>query len=112
MDARDIARQRLLNQHVAKPRLRATHEIVFHLGAVQSQDLGMGKWAIGVRLKGATERAVEAAIESGDVVRMHLLRPTWHFAAREDARCRRLPSDPVLLTLTESQRDFFPPLTK
>jgi hypothetical protein len=29
---------------------------------------------------------VEAAIESGDVVRMHLLRPTWHFAARKDAR--------------------------
>jgi Winged helix DNA-binding domain len=86
MDARDIARQRLLNQHVAKPRLRTAHEIVFHLGAVQSQDLGMAKWAIGVRLKGATERAVEAAIESGDVVRMHLLRPTWHFAARKDAR--------------------------
>jgi len=86
MDAREIVRHRLLNQHVAKPRLRTAHEIVFHLGAVQSQDLGMGKWAIGVRLKGATERAVEAAIESGDVVRMHLLRPTWHFVAREDAR--------------------------
>lgn len=86
MDARDITRQRLLNQHVAKPRLKTPHEIVFHLGAVQSQDFGMGKWAIGMRLKGATERAVEAAIESGDVVRMHLLRPTWHFAARKDAR--------------------------
>jgi hypothetical protein len=86
MDARDITRQRLLNQHVARPRLKTPREIVFYLGAVQSQDFGMGKWAIGVRLKGTTERAVEAAIASGDVLRMHLLRPTWHFVARNDAR--------------------------
>jgi DNA glycosylase AlkZ-like len=86
MEATDITTQRLLNQHVAKPRLTSAQEIVFQLGAIQSQDYGMGKWAIGVRLKGATERAVEAAIESGDVIRMHLLRPTWHFVARQDAR--------------------------
>ena len=39
-----------------------------------------------MRLKSATERAVEATIENGDVVRMHLLRPTWHFVARKDVR--------------------------
>ncbi len=86
MEARDITTQRLLNQHVAKSRLRTAQEVVFQLAAIQSQDYGMGKWAIGVRLKGATERSVEAAIERGDVVRMHLLRPTWHFVARKDAR--------------------------
>jgi hypothetical protein len=43
MDARDITRQRLLNQHVAKPRFKTPYEIVFSLGAVQSQDFGMGK---------------------------------------------------------------------
>jgi len=86
MDARDITGQRLLNQHVSKPRFNKAQEIVFHLGAVQAQDFGMGKWAIGVRLKGATERAVESAIESGEIIRMHLLRPTWHFVARKDAR--------------------------
>lgn len=86
MDARDITARRLLNQHVTRPRLGAAQEVVFQLGAIQSQDVGMGKWAVGVRLKGATERGVEEAIESGDVIRMHLLRPTWHFAARKDAR--------------------------
>ena len=86
MGPRETTSQRLFNQHVAKPRLRTGQQIVFQLGAIQSQDYGMGKWAIGVRLKGATERAVEAAIESGEVVRMHLLRPTWHFAARKDVR--------------------------
>ncbi len=86
MESSEITRQRLLNQHVAKPRLRTAAEIVFELGAVQAQDFGMGKWAIGTRLRGATERAVHAAIESGEVVRMHLLRPTWHFVHRKDVR--------------------------
>jgi len=86
MEARDVTTQRLLNQHVTRPRLRTALQVVSELGAIQSQDFGMAKWAIGVRLMGATERTVEAVIEDGDIVRMHLLRPTWHFAARQDAR--------------------------
>ncbi|HUI70414.1 MAG TPA: winged helix DNA-binding domain-containing protein [Spirochaetia bacterium] len=86
IEAREITRQRLLNQHVAKPKLTTAQEIVFELGAVQSQDFSMGKWAIGVRLKGATDAAVQEAIATGEVIRMHLLRPTWHFVARKDAR--------------------------
>jgi len=76
MEPRDITRKRLLNQHVETPRLRTPREVVFRLGAVQSQDFGMAKWAVGMRLKGATERTVDAAVQSGDVIRMHLLRPT------------------------------------
>jgi hypothetical protein len=85
-DGRTITRQRLRNQHVTKPQLRTAQEIVFELGAVQSQDFGMAKWAIGLRLKRSTERAVEAAIEERGIIRMHLLRPTWHFVAGKDAR--------------------------
>lgn len=58
----------------------------------------MGKWAIGVRLKGATDAAVQEAIATGEVIRMHLLRPTWHFAAREDARWMLDLSAPNILS--------------
>jgi hypothetical protein len=56
------------------------------LGAVQAQDAGMAKWAVGIRLPGATERQVADALAKGDILRTHVLRPTWHLVTREDIR--------------------------
>jgi len=56
------------------------------LGAVQSQDYGAAKWALGLRLKRATDDAVEQAFARGSILRTHLLRPTWHFVAPADIR--------------------------
>lgn len=44
----------------------------------------MAKWAIGVRLPNSTEKLVEQVINKGEVLRTHLLRPTWHFVSPED----------------------------
>lgn len=44
----------------------------------------MAKWAIGVRLPGSTYQGIEAPIDNADILRTHLLRPTWHFVAAED----------------------------
>ena len=44
----------------------------------------MAKWAIGVRLPGSTDAGIEAAIDNAEIIRTHLLRPTWHFVAAED----------------------------
>ncbi len=44
----------------------------------------MAKWAIGVRLPGSTDQDIEIAIDNADILRTHLLRPTWHFVAAED----------------------------
>jgi len=54
------------------------------MGAMQAQDFNMSKWAIGVRLDGATEQGIASAIDQGDIIRTHLMRPTWHLTASED----------------------------
>jgi DNA glycosylase AlkZ-like len=54
------------------------------MGAMQAQDYPMAKWAVGVRLPGSTDQALEAAVSKADILRTHLLRPTWHFVAAED----------------------------
>lgn len=81
MAARRIARQRL------EPGTRRTpEEIVRWSGAVQAQDYPLACWSVGQRTGGATCASVTAAVAAGDVLRTHVLRPTWHFVAREDLR--------------------------
>jgi hypothetical protein len=60
--------------------------VVAWLGAVQAQDYHAAKWALGLRLKGATDETVERAFTTGSILRTHLLRPTWHFVAPTDIR--------------------------
>ncbi|HVV55138.1 MAG TPA: winged helix DNA-binding domain-containing protein, partial [Mucilaginibacter sp.] len=82
----DINRLRLQNQHLAKPELTQPADIVRWLGAVQAQDYAGAKWALGQRLKGAADRLIEEAFNRGDIIRTHVMRPTWHFLAAEDVR--------------------------
>lgn len=44
----------------------------------------MAKWALGVRLPGSTTDIIQAAIDRGEILRTHLLRPTWHFVSADD----------------------------
>ena len=62
--------------------------MVRHLLAVQSQDYPNAKWAVGQRLRGAraTDVELDRAFDAGEIVRTHVLRPTWHFVAPEDLR--------------------------
>jgi len=53
---------------------------------VQSQDYPNAKWALGQRLDGAVDADVDRAFDAGELVRLHVLRPTWHFVAPEDLR--------------------------
>jgi hypothetical protein len=56
---------------------------VRHLGAMQAQDYAMAKWAIGSRCD-ASEKEIEEAINSAQIIRTHILRPTWHFVSADD----------------------------
>jgi hypothetical protein len=56
------------------------------MGAIQAQDFESAKWAIGVRLTRSTTPDVQDAIDRGEIIRTHLLRPTWHLVAAEDVR--------------------------
>src|SRR5262245_27272991 len=82
----DIVRQRLLNQHLSRPRFLKPEELVAWLGAVQAQDFAGAKWSLGLRLKGVSDADIERAFSTGKILRTHLLRPTWHFVARDDIR--------------------------
>lgn len=89
MNLDDIAHARLYNQRLAA----AAHgealtpaEIVAHLGAMQAQDFAGAKWSLGQRLWPTTDAAIEEAFNRGDILRTHVLRPTWHFVTPDDVR--------------------------
>ncbi len=77
---------RLLNQQIAQPEFTQPQEVVTWLGAMQAQEFAMARWAIGLRLPGTTDDAVLTAFNRGDILRTHVLQPTWHFVSPTDIR--------------------------
>jgi Winged helix DNA-binding domain len=86
MNNHQIAALRLHLQQISKPNFNNPKVLVAHLGAVQAQDYPMSKWAIGLRLPAATDATIEAALDAGELVRTHVMRPTWHIVSGEDVR--------------------------
>jgi hypothetical protein len=80
----DIASTRLASQQIAGTKYKSVKDIVSWMGVMQAQDYNMAKWAIGIRLPGSTQKTIEKAIDKGEIVRTHLLRPTWHFVSAGD----------------------------
>ena len=81
-----VTGERLVRQHLAGPRLLSPAAVVAHLGAVQAQELPEAFWAVGQRTDGCTLTDVHSALDDGQILRTHVLRPTWHLVAREDVR--------------------------
>ena len=87
MKPEEIARRRLAGQFLTVPGPARAADVVRRLGVVQAQDYAGAKWALSQRTRdGLTDAAVEAEVDAGTIVRTHVLRPTWHFVAREDIR--------------------------
>ncbi|MDR2009451.1 MAG: winged helix DNA-binding domain-containing protein [Bacteroidales bacterium] len=84
MNTSELLKIRLHNQLLADHVINEPHKIVSWFGAMQSQSLEMAKWAIGSRLEGSTVSTIENALNTGKIIRTHILRPTWHFVAAED----------------------------
>ena len=82
----DLLSQRLNNQKLSAPEFDTPAEVVRWFGAVQSQDFQAAKWALGLRMRTATDAAVETAFNDGQILRTHVMRPTWHFVTPEDIR--------------------------
>lgn len=76
------ARQR--TQRLAGEPFGSPADAVRFLGAVQAQEYADSKWALGQRLGGLGEAVVERALDHGELLRTHVLRPTWHYVAAED----------------------------
>lgn len=84
MNLTDVSLQRISNQQIGGSEFRTVKEIANWMGALQAQDFLMSKWAFGIRLRKSTESTIDNAINSGDLIRTHLLRPTWHFVSSDD----------------------------
>jgi hypothetical protein len=86
VDKGELARIRLHSQGLVGPRSADPRKIIARMGAIQAQDFEMAKWAIGLRLADPHMAAVQGALDRGEILRTHLLRPTWHLVAAEDIR--------------------------
>ena len=54
------------------------------LGAVQGQEYTQTKWGLGLRLPHLADKDIENELNKGEILRTHLLRPTWHFVSAQD----------------------------
>ncbi|WP_128548032.1 winged helix DNA-binding domain-containing protein [Larkinella soli] len=86
MTVSDLLAFRLHSQHLARPRFRTPGEVVSWFGAMQAQDYLGALWAVGHRIPGMTEAAVEQALADRTVVRTWPMRGTLHFLAPQDLR--------------------------
>lgn len=86
MKPSDILKLRLHHTGLARSPFQSATEAVAHLGAVQAQDFGAAKWALGMRVRKSSDEGIEKAFNEGAILRTHVLRPTWHFVMPEDIR--------------------------
>jgi hypothetical protein len=105
MKPTDLIRMRLQRQLLLDHDHTTPAAIVAHMGAMQAQDFNGCRWAIGTRLPGITDADVLHAIECGDIIRTHLLRPTWHLATKEDVRWMLRLSAPQIRASMTSRHD-------
>ncbi len=86
MNTSEILRLRLYNTGLTHSPFNGTADAVTHAAAVQAQDFTAAKWALGLRIKNSTDKEIERAFNDGIILRIHVMRPTWHFVMPEDIR--------------------------
>lgn len=80
---------RLRVQGLRHPFDGSAPEVVRRFGAVQAQEFAPAQWGLAQRVPRAARpdaAGVAADLDSGRILRTHVLRPTWHFLHRDDAR--------------------------
>jgi len=80
----DILRLRLNNQRLSVSKFEQPTEVVRWLGAVQAQDYHAAKWALALRSANTTDLKIEETFSKGQILRTHVMRPTWHFVTPDD----------------------------
>jgi hypothetical protein len=85
-DPRSVILRRLAAQRLTADPFDAPAQAVGWLGAIQAQEYAEAKWSIGQRVRDCTDADVETAFARGQILRTHVLRPTWHFVTPQDLR--------------------------
>ncbi|HOB59451.1 MAG TPA: winged helix DNA-binding domain-containing protein [Methanoregulaceae archaeon] len=86
MTPEEIRRLRLSHSGLSHSPFTTGAEAVAHSGAVQAQDFSAAIWSLGLRIRDATAATIEDAYNDGKILRVHVLRHTWHFILPEDLR--------------------------
>ena len=94
MDRDHVLAQRLATQRLTGTPASGPMDAVRDLLAVQAQDAPLARIAVAQRTATGPD-AVRAALDSGQLVRTHVLRPTWHLVTADDL--------PWLLDLTSDK---------
>jgi hypothetical protein len=65
---------------------------------MQAQEHPYARWSVGQRMsaESGTASVVDAAFDAGEFLRTHVLRPTWHYVARDDLRWLMRLSGPLV----------------
>lgn len=84
VDADEILARRMTNLLLTRSGTSPA-DVTEWFGALQAQDLGSGKWTIGVRT-GQTESEVDASIAAGEILRTWPMRGTIHFVNPANTR--------------------------
>ena len=80
----DIARWRLRTQRLARPHAESADGVVGSLLAVQAENPSQAAWAVAARTRKPAPSDLAARLETGTIVRTHVLRTTWHFVRAGD----------------------------
>lgn len=83
VDLPAVLAQRMVTQRMVGPPLPSAADVVELLTCVQAQEFGHAVWSLGMRSVGNAAE-ITAAFDAGDLLRTHILRPTWHLVAPAD----------------------------
>ena len=75
---------RLLNQQLICQQFATPAQVVDHMGAIQAQEYRMMRWAVEMRTINPSREAFKKAFDSGQIVRLHLMRGTWQLVSASD----------------------------
>jgi hypothetical protein len=86
MKPSELATLRMNNQRLWGAPLSRPADVVRWFGAMQAQEFVPAKWALGQRTRGPSDDSVQKLYATGELLRTHVVRPTWHFVHRDDIR--------------------------
>jgi len=103
MTLSDLSSLRIQNQEIQSQRFSVAKHLVAHMGAMQAQDFLMARWAVGLRLQSSNDTTIVEAYNKGEIIRTHLMRPTWHFVSCDDVYWMLELTAPQIKTLCKSR---------
>ena len=79
-----VSTLRLLNQQLVAPQFDNPVDVVSHMGAMQAQEYRLMRWAVAMRTRRPSAKAFKKAFDTGQILRLHLMRGTWQLVSAED----------------------------